>query len=527
MYPSNRHVDSIPGASALSRRTLLGGLAALGAAGLTGCRSAVNESKTAAAAGGPARGGTMVATVAAAPDPAAYFTGRPGNIFWNRNVLETLVMLDQDNKPQPLLATKWELRDDNRTLVLSLREGVKFHSGRAFTADDVVFTLERELAGDGLATLTGAMKGWKASATGQHEVTITSPRPLQEVVLDILDSTPIIDRESYKGIADGSKVIGTGPFLWSGYKAGTEIKMTRNDAYWEQGLPYLDGIELTVIGDSTAQLAALRSGRAHLANGLTIQDAKTVVDDKKFHLDLNHGLVYALGFDVTKAPFDKPEVRRAIGYAIDRQRINQQVFGGVGTTTSLPWSDDATGYPAELAATYSYQPDRAKQMIQAAGAAGARFEIAMHALPVPRNVIEIVARNLTDVGLQPSPLELPQAEFEPRRIAGKLGPAFLTWTAVAKMPPALSLFGYPDLRPAKNTSNYDDDGYRERAQALIDSADESETTQRLKELSQYLIDAAFLQTIAIVPATVVRASTARDILVSRYGRSMRAAYLTR
>lgn len=526
MYPSNRHVESIPRASALSRRTLLSGLAVLGAAGLAGCRSAVNESKTAGAVSGPARGGTLVATVAAPPDPGAYFTGRPGNIFWNRNVLETLVLVDQDNKPQPLLATKWELRDDNRTLVLSLREGVTFHGGRAFTAEDVVFTLEREMAGDGLATLTGAMKGWKVSATGEHEVTITSPRPLQEVVLDILDSTPIIDRESYKGLADGSKVIGTGPFLWSGYKAGTEIKMTRNDAYWEKGLPYLDGIELTVIGDSTAQLAALRSGRAHLANGLNIQDAKTVVDDKKFHLDLNHGLVYALGFDVTKAPFDKPEVRRAIGYAIDRQRINQQVFGGVGTTTSLPWSDDATGYPAELAATYSYQPDRAKKMIEDAGAAGARVEIAVHALPVPRKrdrdrLAQPGGRRAQAVGARTAPRGVRAAPD--RRQAG---PAFLTWTAVAKLPPALSLYGYPDLRPAKNTSNYADAGYRERAQALIDSADESETAQRLKDLSQYLLDAAFLQTIAIVPATVVRADAARDILVSRYGRSMRAAYLT-
>ncbi|MFI7704168.1 hypothetical protein [Nonomuraea sp. NPDC049480] len=142
-------------------------------------------------------------------------------------------------------------------------------------------------------------------------------------------------------------------------------------------------------------------------------------------------------------------------------------------------------------------------------------------------MIEIVARNLTDAGLQPSVLELAPPEFEPRRIAGKLAPAFLTWTAVGELPPALTLYGHPDLRPNKNTSNYADEGYRERAQALIDSADESATAQRLRDLSQHLLDAAFLQTIAIVPVTVVRADAARDILVSRYGRSMRAAYLTR
>src|SRR5690242_11620439 len=231
----------------VSRRSFLG-LSALGVLTVAGCRSAVDESaQTGGASATPKPGGTLVGTVAAEPFPNAYFTGRPGNIFWNRNVLETLILIDEKAKPHGLLASKWAFRDGNKTLVFTLREGVKFHSGRDFTAQDVVFTIERAVAGDGLSNLVGAMKGWQATASGQHEVTITSPRPLQEVGLEILDGIPIVDQESYAGLQDGSKVIGTGPFLWSSYRPGTEITLKRNDSYWEKGLPYLDGIDITVI----------------------------------------------------------------------------------------------------------------------------------------------------------------------------------------------------------------------------------------------------------------------------------------
>lgn len=518
MYPTSPR-------SALSRRSFLG-LSALGVLTVAGCRSAVQEATQAGSTSAtPKPGGTLVGTVAAEPFPNAYFTGRPGNIFWNRNVLETLVLIDEKAKAHGLLATKWEFGDGNKTLVLTLREGVKFHSGRDFAAQDVVFTIERAIAGDGLCNFNAAMAGWQVTASGQNEVTITSPRPLQETALDILDGLPVVDQESYAGLQDGSKVVGTGPFVWSGYRPGTEITLARNDAYWEKGLPYLDGMTVTVIKDSTAQLTALRTGRAQLANGLTIQDAKTVVDDTKFHLDENHGLVYGVGFDVNAAPFNNPDLRRAIGYAIDRDRIKAQVFGDIGTVTSLPWSPNTTGYPKDLADTYTFDQDKARQLIQKAGAAGASFEIALHALPVPRAIYQILARNLADVGLAPSPLELSSADFEPRRAAGKLGPMFMTWTAVAALPPALMVNSLSELRPENNTSRFADAGYQKQVADLIDAADDDATTTALEDVSKTLQDAAFFHTYAIVPTTTVRADADRDNLIGRFGRSMRAAYL--
>ncbi|MCZ9344522.1 hypothetical protein NGM37_42930, partial [Streptomyces sp. TRM76130] len=138
-------------------------------------------------------------------------------------------------------------------------------------------------------------------------------------------------------------------------------------------------------------------------------------------------------------------------------------MGGLATTSSLPWGKTATGYPTDLADTYTYDPDRARQLIKSAGATGARFQMALHNMAVPRRIYEIIARDLTDVGLEPSPLELSVADFEPRRSTGKLGPAFISWNAVGDMPPALMLDALAELRPAKNAQHYTDKEYQRLA----------------------------------------------------------------
>jgi peptide/nickel transport system substrate-binding protein len=280
-----------------------------------------------------------------------------------------------------------------------------------------------------------------------------------------------------------------------------------------------------VIKDSTAQLSALRTGRVQLANGLTIQDAKTIADDKTFHLDENHGLIYGMGFDVNSGPFTNPDLRRAIGYAIDRERIRDQVFGGVGTTTSLPWGENAVGYPADLADTYTFDQDKARQLIQKAGANGATFEIGLHALPVPRAIYQIMARNLQDVGLAPSPLELSIADFEPRRSAGKLGPMYLIWSATAGLAPALLVNALAELRPKENTARFTDATYQKQVADLIAAADDEATTTALADVSKTLQDNAFFLPYAVTPTTTVRADADQDILIGRYGRSMRADFL--
>ncbi|NEE03233.1 ABC transporter substrate-binding protein [Phytoactinopolyspora halotolerans] len=532
MYPTGQvRVTGRVRGDSLSRRAFLGAVSAMGFVAVSGCRSAVDEAEetgddaTGSGGGDPVSGGTLVTSVVAEPVPGAYNTGRPGNIFWCRSVLETLTLVDDSYDVVPVLATEWEFQDGNQTLVLTLREGVTYHSGRDFTSEDVVFAFDHAKEGGGLSEMAGVITDWEVEATGEYEVVISAPTPLQEIAFDILDTLPMIDRETYQGLEDGSEVVGTGPFVWSEYTAGTELKLTRNDSYWDPELPYLDAVEITVIADSTAQLSALRSGRTQMSGGMTTQDMQTVVDDEDFHLITNHGLVYAFAFDVTMPPFDDVRVRQAVAYAIDRERIAEQVMGGVAQTTSLPWVDSATGYPADLVDTYTYDPDRARQMIEEAGAAGAAVKIAIHAQPAPRSNYEIVARDLEAAGLKVSVEELSIPDFAPRRAANDLGQMFHIWSATAGQAPALMVNSLPELRAEGNTGRYEDDEYKELVEDLINSPDDETTTAALRALSEHLLEAAFVLPFVITPATSVRADALKDQLIGKYGRSFRAAYL--
>ncbi|NDL59490.1 ABC transporter substrate-binding protein [Phytoactinopolyspora mesophila] len=533
MYPTGQFkvTGRVRDNNALSRRAFLGAVSAMGFVAVSGCRSAVEEAESADDAatgdvgGNPVSGGTLVTSVVAEPVPGAYNTGRPGNIFWCRSVLETLTLVDDNYEVIPVLATEWEFQDGNQRLVLRLREGVTYHSGRDFTSEDVLFAVDNARERGGLSEMAGVLSEWEVEATGDYEVVISSPTPLQEIAFDVLDTLPMIDHETYEGLEDGSEVIGTGPFVWSEYTAGTELKLTRNDSYWDSELPYLDAVEITVIGDSTAQLSALRSGRAQMSSGMTTQDIQTVVDDENFRLIANHGLVYAFGFDVTLPPFDDVRVRQAVGYAIDRERIVEQVMGGVAQATSLPWVDSATGYPADLADTYTYDPDRAQQMIEEAGAAGAAVTIAIHAQPAPRGVYQIVARDLEAAGLNVSVEEYSIPDFEPRRSANELGQMFHIWSATVGQAPALMVNSLPELRPEGNTGHYDDDEYKRLVEELVNSPDDEATTAALRALSEHLLDAAFFLPFVISPATSVRSDALKDQLIGKYGRSFGAAYL--
>lgn len=521
------------------------GVAALvvtAALALTACTSVVAEqaAEDASTAGPPAtgdstttveaadvpRGGTLVMAMAADPQPQAYNTGRPGNLFWSRNVLETLIAVDTAFEPQPVLATEWAFEDDNRTFIATLREGVTFHSGRDFTAEDVVFALENAADGGGFSHVAGEVAEWEISATGTHEVTITSPLPLQESIFDILDTTPMIDRDTYEGIEDGSEVVGTGPFVWEEYSPGSEIRLVAYDDYWDPERPYLDEVQIAVIGDSTAQLSALRTGRAQVANGLSITDTKTLTNTDEFSLNPIFGLVYRMTFDVTSDLFDTREIRQAIGYALDRDRINDQVFGGLATMPSLYWAEQVTGYPADLEDTYTYDPDRAREMIEAAGATGAEINVLRFPGPVTSNLHQVVANNLEAVGLTVTGEELQFGEFAGRRGDNTLSPAWFNGDAQVGVAPSLLVTGVQELRAGENPTHHQSEEYTQLVAALRESADDESTAENLRALSEYMLDEAFTQIVAQVPQTDVVADEVEGMFFGRYGRSARDAYLT-
>jgi peptide/nickel transport system substrate-binding protein len=495
------------------------------------CTSAVDQADQASTANNGAAscqpGGTLIGALASPADPSAVLSGRPGNVFWVRNIVEPLWYVTKDSpEPKPLLAKSWKYEDGNKTLVLTLQDGVKFHTGRAFTADDVVYTFSEVTKAGSPSNFGPIVSTWKITATAPNTVTITSPTALDQSAPSILDTTPIIDRETYADIATGKKIVGTGPFTLDTYTPGASMVLKKNPDYWQAGLPKLDRIEIPVIADSTAQIAALQSGRVQLASGLTVRDATTTADGTKFTLEKSGGIFYLLGMDVSKAPLNNKQVRQAIAYAIDRERINQQVFVNLGSTSNLMWPESSPGYPKDLANKYTYDPEKAKQLIASAGAAGATVDLTYAQQPILAAMYSIIANNLEAIGLKPKGEALAIGDYQKRVATASFTMAYLNNAANVGQSAPVLLSTLPQIRLKNNSLGYDDPQFATLSNAVTTATSDT-SADALRKITEYMLDEANVQLIVASPVTTVQASNVTGVERTLAGALFRNACLTK
>lgn len=464
----------------------------------------------------PAQAQTAITVVQAADaQPRNLLPTRGGNLAWIKNVFETLTLRDIETlEPQPLLAESWELAGDGLSMTLRLRDDVTFHSGRKMTAEDVKFSLETAAAPE-----TAAQTGFIAQALtdievlSDVEVKISFARRLPNI-FDLFEETPIIDQETYAEREDGSQVIGTGPYRFAKWTPGAEIVLTRYDGYRDAEAASIDTVNFAIIGDPTAVVAALRSRRAQIAFNLVPRIAQTFSRDPGYVVRDGGGAIFPLGLNVSMPPFDQKEVRQAVGYAIDRERINDQVFAGTGTPTPLFWSPREEGYSADLAASYPYDPEKAKAMIEAAGATGASVEMIVPSIPPNLATAEILQNNLREIGLEPAIQVLDVPTYDKRQVAGDLGQSFGLIHGLIGYSASTLLGAAPSLREG-NPSQFWTPEYQQLRDAL-EAAPDQEKPAALEALTAYMIDEAF--TLAIVQGanqTVISNAVEGVILTNR------------
>ncbi|MGY1857183.1 ABC transporter substrate-binding protein [Modestobacter sp. SYSU DS0290] len=493
------------------------GVAALALTSLlaAGCQSAVEQADDAAASGdGEAtcqQGGTLVAAANTPAEIGRVLSQSATNLLWVRGVFEPLINVDTTDldNPTPALATDWEISEDGLSAVLQLREGVTFHTGRSFTADDVVFTIQKALEPATVSDVKSILANWTIEATGEHEITITSTTPLTETLASTLALTPIVDSETYDGLADGSQIIGTGPYQVDNYTPGADMALTPFADYWGDEGPYLDRIEITIIPDSTAQVSAARSGRTQISYGLTVQDALSITEgNDQFELfDTVYG-TYPIILD----GIEDQAVRQAIGYAIDKERINEQVFGGLGETDGLYWAPGSATYPEDLVGAYEYDPDRARQMIEDAGATGMEVPITTINVPVLAAEYEIIANNLTEVGLNPTLNALAPPDYQ-QRLSSGAGGTYLSLRGINGSP-AFLLQTNADLRLQGAHRQFSTPEYEGLAQAVIEASSEEESAQAVRELTEYMNDQAFLHSLVSSSGVAVQTADIQNVDVA-------------
>jgi peptide/nickel transport system substrate-binding protein len=332
----------------------------------------------------------------------------------------------------------------------------------------------------------------------------------------------VVDSETWTSVADGKQVVGTGPFTWESWTPGAAIKLKRNDSYWGGDGPQLDGVEISIIPDATALQSALKGGAADVAGGaadvalgIGQRDVALLRKDPGFVAANAGGVFYPLGFNVAQAPFDDPVARRAIGFALDRERIANQIFGGDAILSNLWWTPDSPGFPSDLAQHFTYDPAEARRLLQQAGADGAELTITFANLPVMKSLFEIVQNNLSEVGLNVRAEALDVAEYDKRQVEGTLGQSFLLLHGMVGFSTATIIDAMPSIR-AGNPSGFETPEY-DALKAAVRQADDSSRDGAVSDLTSYMLDQSFSHVIAVAPQYHVHSAAVQGLRVVSLG----------
>lgn len=286
-----------------------------------------------AGAAGARTGGTLrvgVVPPTTPLDPA--LIGDVATILVGDNIYSFLVRLDHNLTPYPDLATRWTVSSDGLVWTFPLHKSVKFHSGKPFTADDVLYTVERTLnpkTGSPVANLFQGIA--KMVKLDDYTVQFTLKGPNPDFPVNFADYHMCILENNYAG-SYTKNPSGTGPFILQEYVPADHATLVRNPAYFESGFPYLDSIKLLFLPDVSTQIAALRSGTIDAMTNITPTQAEAVMGVQGIHAPAIGGTGFNnLRMRADMKPYSDPRVRMAFKLVTDRQAINAAVLRGVGT----------------------------------------------------------------------------------------------------------------------------------------------------------------------------------------------------
>jgi peptide/nickel transport system substrate-binding protein len=356
------------------------------------------------------RGGDLVLAVTA--DPANFnqmLTSGLANATITDRISADLVHINRSSlQLEPSLATRWETDKTGRIYSIHLRRGVQFSDGSPLTADDVVFTFQVLSDPNIQSSMAGQIEidGAFPSVTkiDDFAVRLSFKRPVG-MGLRMLDSIPIVPKNRlFKAYQEGrfatvwgptvnpKDVVGLGPFRLREYQRGIRVVLERNPYYWKkdragQTLPYLDTITFLIIPDLNSQALRFQQGELDLVNSPSLNPENYATlrrTQKEYTLrDLGPGLTMDfLWFNLNKgvnslgkpcvdpekeAIFEKPEFRRAVSYALDRQGMTRSVLLGLGAPQYGPVSSGNKEWRNDRISRTDYSAARARELLKQIG----------------------------------------------------------------------------------------------------------------------------------------------------------------
>ncbi len=400
-------------------------------------------------------------------------------VILGRLVWDNLVYRDPESgEYKPMLATSWKQVDDT-TIDFQIRQGVKFHNGDPFTADDVVFTLNYVVSPDAkVVTLQNVdwIKG--AEKTGDYSVRLHLKKPFPPALEYLSNAVPMFPKAYFEkvGLAEFSKKpIGTGPYKVLSVKTGEGVAMVLNKDYFKdspQGLPHIGHLNFRVIPDAETRLAELMTGGIDW----TWRVAPDQTPNLKAmpNLTVTSGATMRIGFLILDArgtssadsPMKNLKVRQAINYAINRDALASQLVGGESKPLQVACYPGQFGCDPSVATVYNYDPAKAKALLKEAGYADG-FETEIYAYR-DRDYVEAIIGNLRAVGINAKLRYLKYAALRDQQRGGKVPMSFQAWGSFSILDTSASAGTWFKGNPDDNIKDPEVQGWLQTADNALD-----------------------------------------------------------
>ncbi len=333
---------------------------------------------------GPVKGGELIVGARVdieSLDPATVTRASTQQLM--NNVFDALVRQKQgDPKIYPGLATSWEVSADQKSYTFKLRRGVKFHDGTPFNAEAVCFSFDRIADPATQARIAkGALSdGYKScDVVDEFTARVNFKEPYgpflffaAREVLAMVSPTAVkkYGKDFFK------HPVGTGPFMFKEWVPLQHVKFVRNPDYnWaspiykHNGPAYLDGFTWKIIPEAGTRVGALFSGEIHIAEDPPAVEYQKLKDDPNFRVikSTKNGTFVAVQLNFKKFPTNELAVRQAMQYAANQEVIVQTLYKGMHEAGRELLDPTTLGYNPKIKTMYSYNPQKAKDLLEKAG----------------------------------------------------------------------------------------------------------------------------------------------------------------
>lgn len=415
-------------------KTMLGGFVSLPLVGLPGVSLAQTKTVRIALSAPP----TTV-------DPHLQ-SNAPNNALAT-HIFDSVVTNDPQSKSVPGLAVSWKTIDDTHW-EFELRPGVTFSDGSPLTPEDIIVSFNRATTIESVASFKTYTKSIK-SMTGDGNKLVVETKTPDPLLPNSMSRIRIISAKHKDSPSadfnNGKAAIGTGPFVLESYVPGNKVVLKRNDRYWGEKLPF-EQVELQVISDDAARLAALLSGGVDLIEEMPYNGIQKVESSKDFHIvrGVSSRVVYLAmdqhrdqspfikdksGQPLDKNPLKDTRVRKALSMAINRAGIVKQVMEGNAQPASQFLPKGAPGTSDKIDVE-TYDAAAAKALLAEAGYPDG-FQLTMHG-PNDRyindaKIVQAVAQMFTRIGVQTTVDVMPWSVYSAKNSAGEFSLSLSSW----------------------------------------------------------------------------------------------------